>query len=155
MPFEIVPANMNDINEISSIIVYYAKKNLILQRNKDEIKKNLHNFLVAKKEQQVIGIISFYDYGPLLKEIRSLAVKESFKKQNIGSKLVKKLVKNLSTSANSSNLRIFTLTYSPDFFKKNGFEIINKELLPEKIWKDCDSCPNKETCGEEALLYKF
>ncbi|PKL17488.1 MAG: GNAT family N-acetyltransferase, partial [Spirochaetae bacterium HGW-Spirochaetae-5] len=31
---------------------------------------------------------------------------------------------------------------------------VPKDDFPEKIWKDCDNCKDKDKCGETALIYK-
>jgi len=95
--------------------------------------------------------VTFYDYGPSLKEVRSLAVCEKYHGCRVGTMLLKTLVETLKSQGES---RIFTLTYKPKFFEKNGFIVVPKEIFPEKIWKDCQNCPDKDSCGETALIYK-
>ena len=129
----------------------YSDKNIILQRTKEDIKSHLDHFYVATTKDEISGVISYHDYGKYLKEVRSLAVKESVTYSGIGSLLVKKLISHLTKD---KKIKIFVLTYSPKFFLKNNFEEVPKDSLPEKIWKDCNECINKDNCGETALVYK-
>ncbi len=147
---EIIEPDISDALSIYSIIKIYSDEEIILERSIDDITGSIDKFLIAKRDKQTIGVISFYDYGPNLKEIRSLSVIKSELRNGIGSLLLEALIKKISGLENS---KIFTLTYIPDFFKKNGFLEVPKDSLPEKIWKDCSKCKNKDNCKETALMY--
>ncbi len=150
MKYTIRSADTDDIDFIYSLTSHYSAKRLMLARNRDEIRKLLDTFLIAVKESMPVGIISYHDYGPGLKEIRSLAVSEENARSGIGSLLLQDMIKKINTL---SKARIFALTYSPDFFRKNGFVEVSRESLPEKIWKDCQNCPDRDNCTETALVY--
>jgi amino-acid N-acetyltransferase len=49
-------------------------------------------------------------------------------------------------------LRVFALTLVPKFFVKSGFEIVEKETLPMKVWSDCARCPKQQNCDETAVI---
>ncbi|HOO70390.1 MAG TPA: GNAT family N-acetyltransferase [Spirochaetota bacterium] len=145
-------ASSHDIDTIHQIITHYARKGLILKRSREEILDNLDNFFTCTIENSIAGIGSYYNYGDSLKEIRSLAVLEKHQRNKVGSFIVKKLIAYL-LNQNQVKPKIFTLTYSPGFFQKNGFTVVPKDTLPEKIWKDCSKCESREQCGETALVY--
>ncbi len=149
-PIQITKASAEDVQAIHDLLLYYAEKELILYRSKEEISSALDHFWVAKQKTEVVGAISYFDYGYNLKEIRSLAVKENCKHARLGSRLVSETIEYLHENAKP---RIFVLTYSPDFFEKNGFKITPKDTLPEKIWKDCATCKNQDHCTETALIF--
>ena len=144
-------AILSDIDCIYNIIKPYADEGLILPRSNSNIKKNINNFLVAEVDEEIAGVISHYDYGRVLQEVRTLAVKKGFYHQGIGSALLISLVEVLLDKFQHS--RIFVLTYSRKFFEKFGFIVIDKDYLPEKIWKDCQKCKEREHCSEIALIY--
>jgi amino-acid N-acetyltransferase len=143
-------AMRGDVQQIRRLVHYYAERDIILDRDEQDILASLNTFLVAEYDNEILGIISFYDYGEKLKEIRSLAVDDNWKKSGIGSALLKNLIAMLRKKFPES--KIFVLTFSPLFFKKYGFTIIDKDTLPEKIWKDCQNCKHKDNCGETALI---
>ncbi len=142
-------AEDKDVEDIYLMLRPYWLKGLILERTQEDIRQALIHFHVALINGSVVGVISYHDYGKHLKEIRSLAVKEEFAKRGIGTRLVKSLVRHLRKTEKP---KIFALSYTPVFFEKNGFKIVNKETLPEKIWKDCVNCKDVEHCGETALI---
>jgi len=151
MTYTIRAAVIGDAESIHQLIKHYADIGVILERSIDDIKSNIKNFIVASADDMVIGSITFYDYEKNLIEVRSLAVEESFHRLGIGRELLLTLINKFNSEKDT---KIFTLTYRPDFFGKNGFIVVPKENFPEKIWKDCDKCRDKENCGETALVYK-
>jgi len=42
-------------------------------------------------------------------------------------------------------------TRIPEFFGKMGFTVVDKELLPDKMYKDCLRCPRLHACDEIAM----
>jgi len=150
MTYTIRTAVASDIESIYKLIKHYAEIGVILERSIDDIKSNISNFIVAAMDDRVIGAVTYYDYEKSLIEVRSLAVEESFHKLGIGRELLLKLIDKVKIE---KEIKIFTLTYRPDFFEKNGFTVVAKESFPEKIWKDCDKCRDREKCGETALIY--
>ncbi len=150
MPYEIRSAEAGDIDSMYELMKYYSDREIILKRTREEILESLDHFFVAVNFRDITGVISFYDYGPHLKEIRSLCVRESHMGRSIGSALVRFMIMHL-TRENSP--KVFVLTYSPGFFEKNGFTRIPKDTLPEKIWKDCNICKNRDNCREIAMFF--
>lgn len=143
-------AEKKDIEKIFSLLKNYALQGIILERDREDIGRNLHTFLVAEINGSLAGVVTFYDYGENLKEIRSLAIEKSAKGKGIGSILLKTVIGRIRAR---SNAKIFVLTYSPEFFKKHNFTVVSREEFPEKIWKDCDKCKDRDNCSETALVY--
>ncbi|MCL1911768.1 MAG: GNAT family N-acetyltransferase [Leptospirales bacterium] len=143
---------VEDAEIINALMRPHADKGVVLQRDADEIRNAIDTFLVAEFKGRVIGSVSRYDYGAGLFEVRSLVVADEYGKAGIGSVLLRNLIKALTRDGAK---KIFALSYSPDFFKKNGFAEVAKETLPEKIWKDCRFCKDADNCGETALVYTF
>ena len=46
---------------------------------------------------------------------------------------------------------VFTLTRRAPFFERLGFQVEEKAAFPEKVWKDCRTCPLIDACDETAL----
>ncbi len=145
-------ARKEDIDNIHVIVRYYAERDILLARTKEDIAGALDTFLVAEEDESFKGVISYYDYGEKLKEIRSLAVKPDAERTGVGKSLVSSLVERLRERCGDP--KIFVLTYSPGFFEKTGFISVDKSTLPEKIWKDCQNCAHRDNCGETALVYQ-
>jgi amino-acid N-acetyltransferase len=151
MPVEIEKALPADIDSIYQIIKFYSDDDVVLERSRDDISASLETFIVAREGEEIKGVISYYDYGPDLKEVRSLCVSKEGLRKGTGSLLLNKLVDEIRRK--SSTTKIFVLTYNPGFFKKGNFIEVEKNSLPEKIWKDCESCKNRDDCRETAMVY--
>ncbi len=150
MHAEIREAGPADVESIYRLLHPYAQENIILERSSEEIAKSIDKFLVATYTAEIVGAVSYYDYGTALKEVLSLAVRKDLGKAGIGSALVRGLLAVLLERFPGA--KIFVLTYSPGFFGRLGFIEVPRETLPEKIWKDCDHCKNRDNCGETALV---
>ena len=71
-------AEEKDIEIIFSLLKSYALQGIILERDREDISNNLPTFIVAEINGSLKGVVTFYDYGENLKEIRSLAVDSRF-----------------------------------------------------------------------------
>lgn len=142
-------AEIDDIRDIRGLLSAYAEKGLLLPLSQKRISEMLPNFLVAEENGIVIGCAALRDFGDALFEVRSLAVKSSSNGKGIGSLLVTTLIREFKLPPQS---KLFALTYRSDFFQRLGFNLVEKELFPQKIWSDCDKCPKKDHCDEQALL---
>jgi len=145
-------AKLKDAVWIEKMINTYAEKGLMLFRKRENIIENIRNYIVAEISNEVIGCCSLSFFTEELAEIRSLAVKEDFKKKGIGSKLVLK-AEDILREEGIKN--VFVLTYQVDFFKKLGYKIVEKTIFPQKIWRDCLSCPKIMQCDEIAMEKKL
>ena len=138
-----------DAENISILLGGYAKKAMLLPRTVEEILENIRDFFVCESEGEFLGCCALKIYDATLGEIRSLAVAESGKGQGCGRALVE-------ACENDARLfsmeRVFALTYIPDFFSRLGYREVDKENLPQKIWRDCFKCINFPNCGETAVL---
>ncbi|RAP76742.1 N-acetyltransferase [Paenibacillus montanisoli] len=142
-------ATENDIDTLVDLIAGYAEKGIMLPRSRDMLKRHIHTFVVAEVGGEVVGCGSLTQLGADLVEIRSLGISEGYKGLGIGSKLVDQLIH----EAKEQNIpKVMALTYEVNFFEKNGFSVVNKEIFPEKVWTDCIHCAKQHCCDEIAVL---
>ena len=146
------PAEMQDVHNIHLLLHDYATQGVLLDRSEEDIAFYLKNFTVAVDENNsLLGCMAVRDFGSDLLEVRSLAIQPDLRKSGIGRKLVAKAIARLDEEY--KEYRLFALTLQPGFFERLGFEIVEKELFPEKIWADCSHCPKRECCDEIAVIY--
>jgi len=142
-------AKITDVDTIYSLICDYAEHDRMLFRSKADIYENLQTFIVACIDNTPVGCCALQVIWNDLAEIKSLAVDNSQKGTGIGSAIVKKALENACLLGIN---KIFALTLEPDFFKKLGFEVVEKDQLPMKVWSDCAHCPKQQNCDETALI---
>jgi len=142
-------ATVEDAKDIYNLIIAYSKKGLLLERTLSNIFDNIRDFFILENFNEIVGIGSLHVCWEDLGEIRSLCVKEEFLKRGYGTKLVEACLEDAKLLKLK---RVFVLTYNVDFFKKRGFRIIDKRILPHKVWGECVNCPKFPECDENAML---
>jgi len=154
MKYKIEKAKVSDVQYIYKLINKFAKKNLMLPRVLNDIYERLPEFFVIKVGQKVIGCAALHltwtgKDEEVLSEVRSLVIEEDFQNKGLGSKLVKILEKEAKKLGVK---KIFALTFVPEFFKKLGYQIVERETLPHKVWTECINCPFFMECKETPVI---
>jgi amino-acid N-acetyltransferase len=142
-------AKISDVEAIYSLINQYAERDKMLFRSMADIYENLQAFTVVELDGDVAGCCALEIVWSDLAEIKSLAVAESRKGAGVGKMLVNAAIERASQLGVQ---RVFALTLEPDFFEKLGFEIVEKDELPMKVWSDCAKCPKQQNCDEVAVV---
>ncbi len=142
-------AAVEDAQQIQDLILYYARKDMILPRSLNEIYENVRDFVVIEKKGRIIACGALHVCWEDLSEVKSLAVAPRSKRKGYGGRIVKYLLKE---SAELGVKKVFTLTYQVDFFKAMGFRVVSMETLPKKIWAECIKCVRFSSCNETALI---
>jgi amino-acid N-acetyltransferase len=149
---ELRKATLQDIPSMQQLVADEVKEGTILFRSDDEVATNIRSYTLVFQDEKLIGYAALHIHSPKLAEIRSLIVDASARGAGAGKTLVefcKEEAKLLGVE------EILVLTYIADFFKKLGFEEIDKEKIPDhKIWADCIKCIHFPVCNEISLIYK-
>lgn len=145
-------AKVKDAEKIKVLIDKWAGKQLMLARSLNELYENIRDFWIYEENGEIIGCSALHVDWVDLGEIKSLAVDEKSQGRGIGAKLLKTC---LSEAKEIGLTKVFALTYRQDFFEKHGFTVIDKSLLPHKIWSECIKCPKFPDCDEIALAYEI
>lgn len=138
-----------DVESIYQLIKVYADQQIVLPRSQLSIYQHLQCMYVVKDKDKIVGIAGLHVIGRDLAEVRSLVIDPEYQQKGIGRLLVDHIIKESSILRVD---RLISLTYQVDFFKKCGFEIVEKEALPEKVWLDCIKCPKFNHCDEIAMI---
>lgn len=141
-------ARIPDVEEMIMLINSNAEKGLMLPRSRNMLYENIREFTLAVKNGKLVGVASLHILWSDLAEVRALAVAEDYKRQGIGSRIVKALEMEAGELGCS---RVFALTYQPEFFKHCGYKEVSKEQLPQKVWSECINCIKFPNCDEIAL----
>jgi len=142
-------AKILDVEPIYALINDYAEQDRMLFRPMADIYKNLQAFTVAELNGKIIGCCALEVIWSDLAEIKSLAVDEGHKKQGVGKSLVAAAVEK---AVQLGLPKVFALTMDVGYFEKLGFEVIEKDKLPMKVWSDCARCPKQQNCDETAVI---
>ena len=145
-------AKLSDIPAMQELVEEEVKNGVILKRSDDEVATNIRSYILAFKDNKLVGYGALHIHSPTLAEIRSLIVSKDARGLGVG----KKIVEFCKNEAKELGVKeILVLTYIADFFKKLGFFEIDKEKIPNhKIWLDCVKCIHFPVCNEIALIYE-
>ena len=150
MQIEFVKASLADIPKMQELVRPEVESGVILERSDDEIATNIRSYTLALFNGELVGFTALHIHTAYLAEIRSLIVKDGFRGQKIGEKLINKVLDEARTLGLQ---RVLSLTYKQAFFERLGFVEIPKESLPEhKIWADCIKCKHFPICNEVSLI---
>ena len=152
MKVKVEKSRIEDVPHIHKLINHFADKDEMLPRALSQIYENLRDFFVVRdKSGVVVACASLHIYWDDMAEIRGVAVSDKSQGKGLGASLVKACI----DEARELHIpTVFCLTYNPDFFKRVGFEPIDKLNLPRKVWAECYSCPKFPNCDEVALVCK-
>jgi len=145
---EVRPAQAQDVHHIYNLMLPFMQDKTLINRDQDDIFEHLQEFIVAIKDDVVLGVSALHVYDSDLAEIRSLVVSPKAQRMSIGHQLVKAcevMCLKLGIS------RVFALTYVDKFFLSQGYAVVAKESLPQKIWTVCVHCPKFSHCDEIAV----
>lgn len=143
-------AIIGDVGRIQSLVNHYASKETMLGLSLSEIYDQIRDFTVAEgPRRSLIGVCALHVIWDDLAEVRSLAVDPKIRRRGVG----RTLVESCLAEARSLQIpKVFALTYQAEFFRRIGFERVDKAELPHKVWRDCLKCTKFPHCDETAVL---
>ena len=121
-------------------------------RSLAELYEDIRDFTVVEEEGRIVGCCALHIIWEDLGEIRSLAVAGDSEGKGWGSQLVQACI---DEARELALVKLIALTVSPDFFIRQGFQMIDKAEVPQKIWSECFHCPRFPNCNEEALILRL
>ena len=143
-------ARVSDAEAICGLINYYAERGKMLHRSLESVYDSLREFHVAEADGGgLLGCVAVDIFWADLAEIKSLAVDPRRSGKGLGSQLVRAAI----DDARQLGIRkLFALTYEKEFFSGHGFRVIDRDTLPEKVWRECIACPKADACDEIAMI---
>jgi amino-acid N-acetyltransferase len=139
-----------DAAPIHELINSYCEQGVLLPRSLPEICENIRDFVVVEDRNQIIGCGALHLYGTHLAEIRSIAVYPASQGKGAGRRLIEALMEQAEKHKVSG---VCLFTRIPEFFSRMGFSVSAREGLPDKLYKDCCSCPKLLCCDEVAMVW--
>ena len=146
---KVTKATVKDVKAIHSLVNKFAKKDDMLPRSLNEIYEQIRDYSICVEDEKIVAVCALHVVWEDIAEIRSIAVSKNYQGMGIGKKLIRQSIKEAQAMGIK---KVFALTYRPDYFKKHGFEDIDKNDLPHKVWGDCLKCPKFPDCDEVAVI---
>ncbi|MEM9418633.1 MAG: N-acetyltransferase [Planctomycetota bacterium] len=152
-------AKITDVPAMGRIINDAAEFGLMLPKSTAALYENVRQFHVVEDDDaespthgEVVGVCGLSIIWANLAEIVSLAVSPSQRGKGLGKRLVEVC---LEEAKQLGIKRVMSLTYEQKFFERLGFEVVDRQNLPLKVWADCVRCPKHDACDEIAMIRVF
>ncbi len=150
-------ARLQDAQDIYDLVNSLSGDGTLLRRNYAEICENIRDFTVAERvdpahpdaEPEFLGCGALHLYGPHLAEVRSIVVRPEAKGLGAGGALLRALI---DEAADHQVMSVCLFTRIPEFFDHFGFRVAERNAMPDKIYKDCQTCPRLYACDEVAMV---
>jgi amino-acid N-acetyltransferase len=142
------PASHADADAIYRLIVDNLEVGHLLPRSLEDVTANVARFTVAEAEGAVVGCAELAPLSGEVAEVRSLVVTERSRGRHIGPRLVAHIA---ADGAARGFATLCAFTHEPAHFVRLGFTIVPHVWVPEKIERDCRSCPQFRRCGQYAV----
>ena len=135
--------------EIKKLLDAAARHGHVLPRPLMELYESVRDFHVWVEDGGVVGCCALHIDMADLAEVRSLVVREEYRGQGIGTKLLEACIEDARALEIG---RVYALTRVPAFFVKHTFHEVPKESLPHKVFNDCVRCHLWPDCDEIAMV---
>jgi amino-acid N-acetyltransferase len=153
-------ARLQDARNIYDLVNSLSGDGTLLRRSYAEICENVRDFTIAERapaqtsddndtDPEFLGCGALHLYGPHLAEVRSIVVRPEAKNLGAGGQLLQALI---DEAAQHEVLSVCLFTRIPDFFDRFGFRVADRDAMPDKIYKDCQTCPRLYACDEVAMV---
>lgn len=142
-------ARLQDARNVFDLVNSLSGDGTLLRRSYAEICENIRDFTIAEADGDFLGCGALHLYGPHLAEVRSIVVKPEAKGKGAGGLLLRAL---LSEAEQHAVISVCLFTRIPDFFQHFGFRVADRDAMPDKIYKDCQTCPRLYACDEIAMV---
>ena len=125
----------------------------MLHRSLESVYEGLREFQVAEDDDaNIVACVAVDVFWADLAELKSLAVAPDRTGAGLGRRMIEAAARD---AAALGVRRMFALTYEKELFLRNGFEVIDRESLPEKVWRECIACPKVDACDEVAMIRRL
>lgn len=142
-------ATVADVPAMAQLINDNAELGLMLPKSLASLYETVRAFHVVEEDGKVVGLCALTVIWANWCEIASLAVDRSQRGKGLGRQLVEVCLEEAKAIGIP---RVMTLTYEQALFEKLGFEVLDRQKLPLKVWSECVRCPKNQACDEIAMF---
>jgi amino-acid N-acetyltransferase len=149
-------ARVQDARNIFDLVNSLSGDGTLLRRSYAELCENIRDFTIAEKlsedgqsDPEFLGCGALHLYGPHLAEVRSIVMKPESKGLGAGGRILQHLV---DEAEDHGVMSVCLFTRIPTFFEHFGFREAERNAMPDKIYKDCQTCPRLYACDEIAMV---
>lgn len=123
---------MVDYEDVKNLLHYFGLTDLSVEKITLSFKNSLYKVFALNSSNEVIGCGRAISDGVAQSSIFNIAVAETYQSQGIGKEIVNLLI----NQAEGQVITLYTAPWSVDWYKKQGFHLLNTGLimfLPDQI----------------------
>jgi amino-acid N-acetyltransferase len=140
------PARDVEAEDIARLNNEFAAEGRMLYRTPEMVSLAIDDYVVAVDERgTVLGCGALKEYSPSVAEVAAIAVARAAQGNGLGKSIVGAVE---ALALKRSIHDVFALTLEPEFFAAAGYQRVDRARYPEKIRRDCLSCPRRFACNE-------
>jgi N-acetylglutamate synthase-like GNAT family acetyltransferase len=147
-PLTLRPGTADDAEALYALIANHRAEGHLLSRNLDEIRRRASRFVVGESRGLLHACAELAPLSRSVAEVRSLVVSPTARGKGVATRLVDHL-RRRALDEGFETLAAFT--HDPRFFVRQNFSMVPHHWVPEKIARDCTSCPLFRRCGQHAM----
>jgi amino-acid N-acetyltransferase len=154
-PLRVHKAHLQDARLIFDLVNAHSGDGTLLRRSYAEICENIRDFTVAYRddpttgEDDFLGCGALHLDGPHLAEVRSIVVRQDRRGLGAGDAILEALI---AEGEEHHVTSVCLFTRIPTYFEHLGFRVAERSAMPDKIYKDCQTCPRLYACDEVAMV---
>ena len=145
-------ATSADAPALHALIQAHLEEGRLLPREMSELHTHAHRFVVAVRRGRIVGCAELAPLSAVVAEVRSLVVDRRARSLGIGRRLVAELTRRAQSEGFE---QLCAFAHDAAYFVRLGFCIVPHTRIPEKIARDCCSCPQFRHCGQHGLLLEL
>ncbi len=126
-------ARTADVSAIAALVDRYSNDRILLAKAKVTLYEDVQEFWVAEVDGNIVGCGALHVLWDDLAEIRTLAVDVAMRGTGVGRELLEQLA---NVARELGVRRLFCLTFEVDFFKRNGFDVIEGAPVEEDVFQE-------------------
>ena len=143
-------ANEHDAEAIHALVTAHLAEGRLLPRQLDELRRHAGRFVVAEAGGAVRACTELAPLSGVVAEVRSLVVSAPYRQAGLAGRLLARL-RDEAAARGFETLTAFT--HDARFFVRQGFSIVPRLWVPEKIATDCHTCPLFLHCEQFAMVF--
>jgi N-acetylglutamate synthase-like GNAT family acetyltransferase len=138
-----------DAPALHALIAAHLEEGRLLPRTMSELAAHAPRFVVAVQGDRIVGCAELAPLSAAVAEVRSLVVAGEARQTGLGFRIVDELGRR---ARREGFTQLCAFAHDPRFFVRLGFSIVPHTWVPEKIARDCHSCPLFRNCGQYAVV---
>jgi amino-acid N-acetyltransferase len=137
-----------DAEALYALINDHQAEGHLLPRHLGEIRRRASRFVVGETDGALLGCAELAPLSGAVAEVRSLVVSREARGQGVATRLLDHLRRRASDDGYDT---LAAFTHDPRLFVQQNFSMVPHQWVPEKIARDCVSCPLFRRCGQHAM----